>query len=64
MIHHGSAHAADRCRPVEGTVADTWDWIVACGRVLPPPDGEHLGLDPAKERVAPAAWHRTHPEPP
>jgi 2'-hydroxyisoflavone reductase len=46
-----------RCRPVTQTVADTWAWLVAAGRVLPSkPDRPRLGLDPAKERSALAAW--------
>jgi nucleoside-diphosphate-sugar epimerase len=45
------AHAAGlRCRPVEETVSDTWDWLVSIGKQ--PPLGEHAapGLDPARER--------------
>lgn len=45
------------CRPVEQTVADTWSWLVAAGRVLPSRPGRpSLGLDPAKEQAALAAW--------
>ncbi|MEW9534367.1 NAD-dependent epimerase/dehydratase family protein [Microbispora sp. NPDC049125] len=46
-----------RCRPLEETVADTWAWLVAGGRV-PPPGMAELGLDPAKEREILAAWGR------
>lgn len=52
------AHAAGlRCRPVEETVRDTWEWLVAVGR-RPPlrPDRDPPGLDPEKERAALAAW--------
>jgi len=45
------------CRPISYTVADTWAWLVATGRVLPTPaDGPSVGLDPAKEQAALAAW--------
>jgi 2'-hydroxyisoflavone reductase len=46
------AHAAGlRCRPVEETVSDTWDWLVSIGKQ--PPLSEHAapGLDPATERA-------------
>jgi 2'-hydroxyisoflavone reductase len=51
------AHAAGlRCRPVEETVADTWEWLVSIGKE--PALSEHAapGLDAAKERAALAAW--------
>lgn len=39
------AHAAGlRCRPIEATVADTWDWLCEAG-----PVGGDVGLDPATE---------------
>ena len=48
-----------RSRPVEETVADTWAWLVAAGRVLPHQPGRPpLGRDPAKEQAALAAWRR------
>ncbi|MEE6261557.1 NAD-dependent epimerase/dehydratase family protein [Plantactinospora sonchi] len=52
-----------RCRPVAETVADTWAWLVAAGRVPPPvPAGQpRPGLDPVKERTVLAAWRRASP---
>ena len=53
------AHAAGlSCRPVEETVRDTWDWLLAIDKR--PPRGDEAadtGLDPAKERAVLAAWH-------
>jgi nucleoside-diphosphate-sugar epimerase len=48
------AHAAGlRCRPLEETVGDTWEWLESIGR-RPPlrSDRDPPGLDPAKERAA------------
>lgn len=48
------AHAAGlRCRPVEDTVTDTWEWLSGLG--APPPLRPGLpapGLDPDRERAA------------
>ncbi|MGH2883654.1 MAG: NAD-dependent epimerase/dehydratase family protein [Solirubrobacteraceae bacterium] len=53
------AHAAGlRCRPVEHTVQDTWNWLSALGG--PPPlrsDVDAPGLDIDRERAALASWH-------
>ena len=47
-----------RCRPVEETVKDTWDWILSTGKEPPlRQDLERPGLDPAIERVALGAWY-------
>jgi 2'-hydroxyisoflavone reductase len=45
-----------QCRPVEETVADTWEWLLSTGKR--PPLAEHAapGLDAAKERAALVAW--------
>jgi len=46
-----------RIRPLHETVADTWDWVRsvdASGAVPEPRPG--IGLDPAKEAAALAAW--------
>jgi 2'-hydroxyisoflavone reductase len=46
------AHATGlRCRPVEETVADTWEWLLSIGKQ--PPLAEHAttGLEVAKERA-------------
>jgi 2'-hydroxyisoflavone reductase len=53
------AHAAGlRCRPLEDTVRDTWEWLESTGRKPPlRSDREPPGLDPAKEQAALAAWH-------
>jgi nucleoside-diphosphate-sugar epimerase len=48
-----------RCRPVEETVADTWEWVLSTGATLPVhPDHPPVGLDPAKERSVLEAWQR------
>ena len=41
-----------RCRPIEETVRDTWDWLISIGKQ--PPLSEHAapGLDAAKEHKA------------
>lgn len=42
-----------RCRPVAGTVADTWAWLSSLGGVAPRrPDRPPVGLDPQKEAKA------------
>ena len=53
------AHAAGlRCRPVEETVKDTWDWVVSIDKDPPlRPDLDPPGLDAAIESAALAAWH-------
>ena len=52
------AHAAGlRCRPVEETVRDTWEWLVGAGRQAPRNQNAATGLDPERERAALAAWH-------
>jgi nucleoside-diphosphate-sugar epimerase len=43
-----------RCRPLEDTVRDTWEWVRSGSWAGPRPD-RFLGLDPAKERAALAA---------
>ncbi len=53
-LHQGGvdkAFAAGlRCRPVEETVADTWEWLKSRGRVAPQrPDRPRVGLDPETE---------------
>jgi 2'-hydroxyisoflavone reductase len=52
------AHAAGlRCRPLEQTVSDTWEWPQSVD--LQPPQRRDLdppGLDSDKERTALAAW--------
>ena len=51
------AHATGlRCRPIEETVADTWDWLLSVGKQPPGSDRPEPGLDPDKERAALAAW--------
>jgi 2'-hydroxyisoflavone reductase len=51
------AHAAGlRCRPVEETVADTWEWLLSIDREPPLKDGDTPGLDAAKEAAVLAAW--------
>ncbi|MQA74423.1 MAG: NAD-dependent epimerase/dehydratase family protein [Solirubrobacterales bacterium] len=53
------AHAAGlHCRPVAGTVADTWEWLLALDK-RPPlrSDLDPPGLDAATERAALAALH-------
>jgi 2'-hydroxyisoflavone reductase len=51
-------HAGLRCRPLDETVRDTWEWLVSIGRNAPlRPDRDRPGLDPDKERAALAAWH-------
>jgi nucleoside-diphosphate-sugar epimerase len=57
------AHAAGlRCRPVEQTVQDTWNWLSALDG--PPPlraDLDPPGLDRGRERAALNAWHAREP---
>ena len=56
------AHAAGLCcRPVEETVRDTWEWLVAIGHQPPDDENAAAGLDPGKERAALAAWHAARP---
>ena len=53
---HDALHGSDTgravragltCRPVEDTVADTWDWMAVLGGVVPQrPDRPPVGLDP------------------
>lgn len=43
-----------RCRPLEETVQDTWEWVRSGGWSGPRPD-RFIGLDPAKEAAALAA---------
>jgi 2'-hydroxyisoflavone reductase len=40
-----------RCRPVEDTVAGTWEWLVGAALLAEPPDGGHHGLPADKERA-------------
>lgn len=69
---HDALHGADvsravaaglRCRPVEGTVADTWDWLRSLGGVAPQrPDRPLKGVDPeTEEKVLAAADARQLP---
>ncbi|PWI18802.1 reductase [Streptomyces sp. Act143] len=56
---HAALHSSDvsralaaglRCRPVEETVADTWDWLRSVGGQAPQrPDRPVVGLDPEVE---------------
>ena len=59
------AHASGlRCRPIEDTVVDTWDWLTSVG--MEPPlraDREPPGLASGKENAALAAWHAGRPGP-
>jgi nucleoside-diphosphate-sugar epimerase len=54
-LHDGDVSAAYRealsCRPVEGTVADTWEWMVTEGEPAPPERYPPLGVDPDRERA-------------
>lgn len=62
---HDTMHRSDvtkalatglRCRPVEETVADTWDWLRSIGGTAPQrPDRPPVGLDPALEAKVLAA---------
>jgi nucleoside-diphosphate-sugar epimerase len=62
---HDAMHAADVsravaaglvCRPVEETVADTWNWLRSIGGAAPQrPDRPPLGLDPEVEAKVLAA---------
>ncbi|MFI5871225.1 NAD-dependent epimerase/dehydratase family protein [Streptomyces sp. NPDC051445] len=62
---HDALHAADisravasglSCRPVEETVADTWDWLRSIGGTAPQrPDRTRKGLDPEVEAKVLAA---------
>jgi nucleoside-diphosphate-sugar epimerase len=60
-LHQGDVSKAMaaglRCRPVEETVADTWDWLQRLGGVAParPADRPALGLDPEIEAKVLAA---------
>jgi nucleoside-diphosphate-sugar epimerase len=69
---HDALHGADvsravaaglRCRPVERTVADTWDWLRSLGGVAPQrPDRPLKGVDPeTEEKVLAAADARQLP---
>lgn len=53
-LHDGDVSAAYReglhCRPVEETVADTWDWLTREGDPVPPAHYPSVGLDPNRER--------------
>jgi nucleoside-diphosphate-sugar epimerase len=53
-LHDGDVSAAYReglsCRAVEGTVADTWEWMITEGEPAPPERYPPLGLDPDRER--------------
>ena len=59
------AHASGlRCRPIEDTVVDTWDWLTSVG--MEPAlraDREPPGLASVKEHAALAAWHAGRPGP-
>jgi hypothetical protein len=56
---HGALHRRDvsravreglRCRSVEETVRDTWEWLLSLGGVAPQrPDRPVVGLDPEVE---------------
>jgi 2'-hydroxyisoflavone reductase len=51
------AHATGlECRPIEETVADTWEWLVSTGKDPPLSENAAPGLDAEKERAALAAW--------
>ncbi|WP_110180951.1 GNAT family N-acetyltransferase [Nocardioides solisilvae] len=54
-LHHGDVSAAQeaglRCRPVEETVADTWEWLRAEGMPAPRTDRPPLGPAPAVDRA-------------
>ncbi|MFI9340586.1 SDR family oxidoreductase [Streptomyces sp. NPDC052773] len=69
---HDALHGADvsravaaglRCRPVERTVTDTWDWLRSLGGVAPQrPDRPLKGVDPeTEEKVLAAADARQLP---
>ncbi len=53
-LHTGNVSAAYAaglsCRPVEETVADTWNWLQAEGYPPPQPDRPAHGIDPRRER--------------
>jgi 2'-hydroxyisoflavone reductase len=53
------AHAAGlRCRPVQETVQDTWNWLSVLHAPAPlRSDLDQPGLDISRERAALAAWH-------
>jgi len=55
------AHAAGlRCRPIERTVQDTWQWLSALNGPAPLRlDLDPPGLDSSRERAALDAWHAT-----
>ncbi|MEW2046993.1 NAD-dependent epimerase/dehydratase family protein [Streptomyces sp. NPDC005476] len=69
---HDALHAADisravasglSCRPVEETVADTWDWLRSIGGTAPQrPDRTRKGLDPEVEAKVLAADDGGGPE--
>jgi hypothetical protein len=53
-MHAGDVSAAYAagltCRPIDETIAATWQWIQAEGYPTAPPGRPAPGLDPAKER--------------
>jgi len=53
-LHDGDVYAAHaeglRCRPVQQTVSDTWEWLHAEGGEPASPRASELGLDPAVEQ--------------
>jgi nucleoside-diphosphate-sugar epimerase len=53
------AHGAGlRCRPVQETVSDTWEWLSASPEQVPRRAGlPSTGLDAARERQVLAEWH-------
>jgi nucleoside-diphosphate-sugar epimerase len=54
-LHTGNVSAAYAaglsCRPVEDTVADTWEWLQTEGDPPPRPGRPAHGVDPGRERV-------------
>jgi 2'-hydroxyisoflavone reductase len=52
------AHATGlRCRPLEDTVSDTWEWLLSIDKQPPLRQGASPpGVDDAKERAALATW--------
>lgn len=62
-LHDGDVSAAYaeglRCRPVQQTVRDTWQWMQAEGLPQPPPGRPPVGLDPQREQELLARLGRT-----
>jgi nucleoside-diphosphate-sugar epimerase len=52
-----AARAGLRCRNLEDTIADTWEWL-RHDRPVPHERANEIGLDPAKEQRLIATWQR------